>query len=180
MYTQPGEEDALIARIAAGLPGDYRAQRPAVPGGQTAPLLADAGHGVQLSVRRLGDGWVVASARTGCTTPARQPDPAGAAPAGDAVTAVRSLMTTLGTTPEQLRQQTLPCPAGGNVVTITAISQPTSSGDLADRLTGHLPTDARPYTTTANRVAYCTADVSVIVAASDDATAITIRHTTSC
>jgi hypothetical protein len=180
MYTEPGAEDALIARITAGLPADYHPHRPAVPDGQTAPLLADAGHDVQLSVRRLGEGWIVASARTHCTTPTRQPDAVNPEPSGDAVTAAQDILSGLGAASARVRQQTLPCPSGGSIVTTTAISQPTTSGTLADRLAGHLPADAHPYPTTANRVAYRTAGVSIIVAASDDATAITVRHTTAC
>jgi hypothetical protein len=147
LYTQPGGEDILIARIAAGLPADYHPQRPAVPGGQAAPLVADAGHGVQLSVRRLGDGWVVATARTHCTAPARQPDTAAVASAGTptgALSTVSGILAALGASVGQMHSQTLPCPSGGSLVTITAISERTNSGDLAKRLASHLPPSRGP------------------------------------
>ncbi len=90
------------------------------------------------------------------------------------------ILTTLGASAGQMHRQTLPCPSGGSLVTITAISERTDSGNLAERLAGHLPAQARPYAATANRVAYRTGAVSVIVAASDDATAVTVRYTIAC
>jgi hypothetical protein len=177
LFVNPGDEDALLSRIAQRLPDDYHAQRPPPSDGSMAPLLADAGHGVDLSVRRLSAGWVVASARTRCTTPARQ-QPDNAAPPGGS-TAVQGLLSALGTRAAQIHQESVPC-AGGSVVTIAAISEPTTTGNLGDRLAARLPDGAHPYATTANRVAFRDGHASFIIGASDDATAITVRQTTGC
>jgi hypothetical protein len=177
LFVSPGDEDALLSRIAEGLPAEYHAQRPPASDGTMAPLLADAGHGVELSVRRLSAGWVVPSARTHCTTSARQ-QPDNAAPPGGS-TAMQGLLSALGTRAAQIRQESVPC-AGGSIATIAAISQPTTTGNLADRLAARLPDGAHPYATTANRVAFRDGRASFIVAASDDATAITVRQTTGC
>jgi hypothetical protein len=179
LYTDPGSEGALVDRIAARLPAGYHTQRPAAPVGQVAPLLADAGHGVQLAVRRLGEGWVVASAHTGCTSDTGS-HPLGGSP-NDAGTAEGSrLLSTLGTRASQTRQEVLACPTGGNLATVTEISGPASTDHLLDRLATHLPPHSHVYAATVNRVAYHDGPDSVVVAASDDATAITVRHTTPC
>jgi hypothetical protein len=178
MYTDPGSEDALISRIASRLPTDYHPHRPTVPAGHVAPLLADVGHGVQLAVRRLGEGWVVASARTGCTSDTAA-KPTADSP-NDATATVTGLLSTLGTRAAETRQQILACPTGGSLVTIAEISEPTATDHLRDRLAGHIPAHAHVYAATVNRVAYHDGPHSLIIAASDDATEITIRHTTSC
>jgi hypothetical protein len=179
MYTDPGSEDALVSRIASRLPTEYHAHRPTVPAGQIAPLLADVGHGVQLAVRRLGEGWVVASARTGCTSDAGSQPAAGSRNDTSAAT-ITALLSTLGTRAAEAHQQILACPAGGSLVTLTEISEPTATDHLLDRLAAHIPAKAHVYAASVNRVAYHDGPSSVIIAASDDATEITIRHTTRC
>jgi hypothetical protein len=68
LYTARGEEDTLITRITQALPAGYRASRQAASPGQAAPMTADAGRNVHLSVRQAGYGWITATAATGCTT----------------------------------------------------------------------------------------------------------------
>jgi hypothetical protein len=152
---------------------------PRCPTDKVAALIADARHGVQLAVRRLGEGWVVASARTGCTSPAGS-QPTEDAPNDAGTATATSLLSTLGTRAIQTRQEILACPAGGNLVTVTEISKPTTTDHLLDRLAAHIPANTHVYAATVNRVAYHDGPDSVIVAASDDATAITVRHTTTC
>jgi hypothetical protein len=178
MYTDPGSEDALISRIASRLPTDYHAHRPTVPAGQIAPLLADVGHSVQLAVHRIGEGWVVASARTACTSDTGAQPPIDSP--NDATATVTALLSTLGTRVAGTRRQILACPTGGSLVTLAEISEPTVTDHLRDRLAGHIPANAHVYAATVNRVAYHDGPDSLVIAASDDATQITIRHTTSC
>jgi hypothetical protein len=61
------------------------------------------------------------------------------------------------------------------------ISQPTDSGKLATRLLAALPSGAREFITdSANRWAYRAGATSVVAAASDDSTLVTVRFTTTC
>ena len=64
LYVPVGEEEALIARIGTGLPASFAPRRGAGVGGRAAPLTTTAGGGVEVSVRHLGPGWVIARART--------------------------------------------------------------------------------------------------------------------
>jgi hypothetical protein len=178
LYLSPGNEDRLITGIAQRLPADYHPSREGAIAGGAAPLLAAAGHGVSLSVRQLGNGWVAAIASTGCTS-GGQPVDRAPAPADPAVSAVTDLLAGLHTRPTRLSEEGLPCP-GGQIATVSTVSQPTTAGNLADRLTapaGSTAFDAAG----ANRVAYRQGGTSVIVAASDDNTAVTVERTTvSC
>jgi hypothetical protein len=63
---------------------------------------------------------------------------------------------------------------------VAAVSRPTDSARLDQRLTT-VPAGAHRFAAgSANRVAYRDGPVSVVVAASDDSTAVTIQHTVSC
>ena len=70
--------------------------------------------------------------------------------------------------------------AAGNLVTLAALSRPTDAGNLADRLEDLVPAGARRFTSPSNRISYRDRGTSVIVAASDDNTAVTARYTTNC
>jgi hypothetical protein len=180
LYTEPGGEDALIGRIAAGLPAAYQASRGTPVGGNAAPLSATAGQRVQLSVRQLGEGWVTARATTGCTG-GRQPRAgAGDSSAGPAAGTINRLFAALGTGPAHVAQHTVACPAGGNLVTTAVVSRPAESTDLGSRLAPLLPAGARRFASPANRVSYRAGAVSVTVSASDDSTAVTARYTSGC
>src|SRR5438067_1406652 len=54
LYTDPGQEDALIGRIGTALPAGEHAHREAPTGGGPPPLTADLGNGLRLHVTRLG------------------------------------------------------------------------------------------------------------------------------
>ncbi|MGI5214396.1 hypothetical protein [Plantactinospora sp. CA-290183] len=180
LYTDPGSEDALISRIAAGLPSSYRVGRGGTAvSGNAAPLTASLG-GVQLSVRHLGPGWVTARARTGCTGGAQGSDGAGDASGGAAGETIDRLLSTLGASAGEAYRHSVDCPTGGQVVTLAVLSRPTGSAALAERLRGSVPAGARQFTSPSNRISYRQGPVSVIVAASDDSTAVTARHTTMC
>jgi hypothetical protein len=174
LYTDPGAEDGLITTIEQNLPGRYAVRRgPAVAG--VRPLHADLG-AVSLSVRRLSPGWLAVSARSRCSL-------AGTAPAAsttpDAGT-VTGLLATLGSRPARVTEQRLHC-AAGDIVTVSAVSEPTGADDLTDRLATVVPADARRFAARdANRITYRDGSTSVVIAASDDGTAITVQHTTAC
>ncbi len=125
---------------------------------------------MELIVSRISPGWVVAQARTGCTSGTA---PAEATTAPGASTA---LLTTLGTGPRRPRTMRSAAPAhdhrlGGHRCGRCLEPEP------ASRRPG--TPDATRVTTLSNRVAYRTTTVSVIVAASDDNTAITLQ-TSAC
>lgn len=178
LYVPVGEEDALISRLAAGLPPGYRAQRGPAVGSSAAPLTATVGPQVELSVRHLGPGWVIARARTGCSG-GRQPvaddvDPATAPGAEE----LRRVLSALGTRPAQTRQNALACPGG--LRTIAVISQHTNADDLTGRLATVVPESADRFRSPSNRVSFHEGRTSITVSASDDNTAVTITSTSGC
>jgi hypothetical protein len=208
LYTDPGQEGAVISRIEGGLPADLSPHREAAVGTNAAPLLADLGNGVQLSVRQLGDGWVIARAETTCHPAAKLPV-SRSSPAPDVSTSLTALLARLSTNPQTWRVDAVPCDpalntAGqgltstfpsattptpsaaesggtGQIVTTVVISQPTDSGKLSTRLLAALPSGAREFLTdSANRWAYRAGATSVVAAASDDSTLVTVRYTTTC
>jgi hypothetical protein len=177
MYTDPGSEDALIGRIAGRLPTNLHPQREAPVGGVAAALVADLGNGVRLAVRQLGEGWLTAAAETDCHPAAVLP--AASSPPPEVTAKLTRLLGHLGAAAARWETRTVFCPAG-LITTTVAISQPADTAYLARRLADALPAGAREFTTSAaNRWTYRDGDTSVIAAASDDATAITIRDTTS-
>ena len=178
LYTDPGGEDSLITAIALRLSTSYPVHRgPAVAG--VRPLQADLTGGVELSVRKLSEGWLSVTARTPCSLgAAATPAPAST---GDAAAAgITTLFARLGTQAASFSQHRLDCPNGA-IVTVAAVSQPVDSSRLGQRLTAVLPAGARLFASgESNRVAYRNGPTSVIVAATDDGTAITTQYTTSC
>ena len=177
-YLDPGREDALIGTIARQLPVADHPQRSASVAGGAAPLTATMPRGVTLMVHQLGDGWVVATASTGCVAGPPQPADPTAPAATPAATAIDDLLDTLGSRPASLHQIDLACP-GGHAVTVAAVSRATSSDRLPQRVA--VPAGARRFpVASANRVAYREGGTSVIVAGTDDGTAVTVEYTTGC
>lgn len=178
LYTDPGTADALITGIAQRLAGSYAVTRgPAVSG--VRPLVAGLAGGVELSVRSLGGGWLVVSARTGCSLGVQaaeaSPSAGGAATAG-----ITALFARLGTRPVSFSEHRLDCRSGA-IDTVAAVSGPVASGDLSSRLAAAVPAGVHPFAAGgSNRLAYRDGDVSVVVAASDDGTAVTSQYTTTC
>jgi hypothetical protein len=178
LYTSPGGEDALIGRIAAALPSTEHPARGSRIGAGAAPLSADLGGGVQLQVSEIDQGWVAASAKTGCRDAGRSRPAAGTPPAAVAA-AVTGLLAALGTAPASWHTDAVACPTG-RIVTVDALSRPTGSGNLPSRLTAQVPAGASRFSSVSNRLAWRTPTGSVIVAASDDGTHITVQQTTTC
>lgn len=176
LYTAPGAEDALIARIAGALPAADHARRASRTAGGAAPLTADPGSGVHLVVTEIDQGWVAAAAQTDCRT-GRTRAGAGTPPAA-ASAALTDLFATLGTGVSGWHTDSVAC-TGGRIVTVDAVSQATATGDLPHRLAGSVPAGARTFTSPSNRLAWLDQTTSVIVAASDDGTHITAQRTTT-
>lgn len=178
LYVDPGAEDALITGIEQRLPERYTTTRaPAVAG--VRALQAGSGAAITVSVRRLSPGWLGVSARSRCSlgTAGTAAPAAGAAVGADTLTA---LLQKLGTRPATITEQRVRCPTG-DIVTLAAISETTQTGALSSRLADTVPAGARVFRTgDANRVTYRDGPVSVIVAGSDDGTAVSAQHTTVC
>jgi hypothetical protein len=177
LYTNPGGEDALLTTIGQQLPSGYEVTRgPAIAGTRSLRATGEATVGV--SVQRLSPGWLTVIARSGCSLGKAAAPPAAAA--GPAVAALTDLLSHLGTSPATLTEQQVSC-AAGNIVTIAAISRPVDSSGLATRLAAAVPTGATRFASgDSNRVVYRTGTTSVIIAASDDGTAVTAQYTTLC
>jgi hypothetical protein len=172
LYTTRGAEETLITTIEQRLAGRYTTRRAAAVAGVRA-LEADVGT-VRLSVRRLSPGWLAVTARSGCSLGTVATGTPGDATPG--VTAVTAVLTAMGARPAGLTEQRLRCPAG-DIVTVSAVSGPVD----AERLDVAIPAGARRFTARdANRIAYRDGAVSMVVAATDDGTAVTVQHTTSC
>jgi hypothetical protein len=177
LYLDPGGEDGLIGAVAGGLPSEYRRQRGTPSGGGAAPLTAEVGAAVTLTVAQLGDGWVRATAQSDCRTVG---SPSGPAPAGSAPAAIGALFASLGTTAAEVHATTLPCAGGGQAVTWAALSGPTDSARIPDRLAPTLPASARRFVSQANRLSWRDGHTSAVVAASDDGTHVTVQYTVDC
>jgi hypothetical protein len=177
-YVRAGDETAFITGVARRLPARYRPhQTTSVDAGEV--VTATAGRDVTLSIREISDGWIVAAAATGCTAgPPPSTDPT-APPGTPAATAITTLLARLGTHPVGVHRRTMGCVGGGTATTTAAISAATDSDRLPQRVP--IPAGAHPYPApSANRVAYRSGTSSVIVAGSDDGTAITVQYTTGC
>jgi hypothetical protein len=181
LYLDPGGEDGLIGAIDAGLPSEYQRRRGTPPGGGAAPLTAQVGASVTLTVAQLGEGWVRASAQSDCRTgPSAAPSTSDTPPA-----AVGQLLAALGTAPDTVQATALPCSVngragGGRTVTWSALSKPADTGQLPARLAPTLPPAARRFASPANRLPFRDGHDSGVVAAADDGTRITVQYTTDC
>ena len=175
LYVDPGGEDALIGAVGAALPSEYRQRRGTATGGAAAPLSAEVGGAVTLTVAQLGEGWVRATAQSDCRAGASPSTVAGSAPA-----ALAALLGTLGTAPDSVHASALPCANGGQTVTWAAVSGAADSARIQQRLAPTLPASARRFVTPANRLPWRDGHTSVVVAASDDGTHITVQYTVDC
>lgn len=178
LYTRPGEEDDVVTAMAQALSRSYAVRRGAAVSG-FRPLEADPAPGVRLSIRRLSQGWLVVSARTGCSL-GSAPSPAGEPVDPAARDAVTALLAGLGTRPASFTTHRLPC-ARGSITTVAAISEPADTADLPTRLAGVVPATSGLFDPgDSNLVVYREGPVSVTVAASDDGTSVTAQYTVAC
>jgi hypothetical protein len=66
------------------------------------------------------------------------------------------------------------------MVTWAALSGTADSGRIQQRLAPTLPTTARRFVSPANRLPWRDGHTSVVVAASDDGTHVTVQYTVDC
>jgi hypothetical protein len=121
LFVAPGAEPGLLDRIAAGLPGRYRAR---VRHGSSAlrTLSADAGNFVAVRGGIEAPGQVRVSADTGCRPvdrPVREPEAAGADRAP-----VQAVLGRLGLTATSWRTHAVPCASGGTLWTVEGVAGP--------------------------------------------------------
>jgi len=178
LYTDQGTEDALITAIEQRLPDRYATTRGQAAAGVRA-LRADLGAGATLAVRRLSPGWLTVSARSGCSLGAAT---APGAPTGSSagVAALTDLLRHLGTSPATVVESRLSCGTGA-ITTVSVTSAATDTASIDERLAEVVPKTARRFSAgQSNRLTYRDGPVSVIVAASDDGTAVSAQYTTTC
>lgn len=92
---------------------------------------------------------------------------------------IGGLLAALGTTPASWHTDAITCPTG-RIVTVDALSQATATDNLPARLAAQVPAGARTFTSSSNRLAWRDQTTSMIIAASDDGTHITVQRTTTC
>jgi hypothetical protein len=178
LYTDPGGEDAVIDHVAAALPAGEHPVRGAPSPSGISSLTADLGGGITLQVMAVGDGWLAATAETDCRTGGVDPPPAAPQPAS-LVDPVTQLLAALGTRPAGFHGETVTC-THGHITTLDAASAATVTGNLPSRLAALVPTGARQFRSTSNRLAWRQGATSMVVAASDDGSEIDVQRTTIC
>lgn len=177
LYTAAGSENALISRIASGLPASYDPSRANPLGSPVAPLSARPGTGVHLTVQVISDGWISATAQTDCRAgvPALPRSTAGAT----APSAVATVFTSLGAQTASWHTESVPCLTSAAAITTTdAVSTSIDSADLAKRLAAMAPRGADRFPTPSNRIAWRSGTTSTVISASDDGTHVTAQLTT--
>jgi hypothetical protein len=89
---------------------------------------------------------------------------------------VSQVLGALHTSAASWHTDTVSCP-GGRIVTVDALSAVTDPTNLPARLAGVPPADATRFGSPGNRLAWIEGSASVVVAASDDGTHITVQRT---
>jgi hypothetical protein len=177
LYMDPGHEGAVIDAIAASLPASRQPRRAAALGGGAASLDASLTDGATLQVIQIDSGWVSATARSGCRSAVPS---AKAAPTPTDAT-LTGLLTALGTAPATWRSTAVECTvSGGQIVTISTSSEPTSLDNAPARLAKLAPADATVFTSPSDRIAWRQGSVSTVIEAADDGTHLTAQRTTAC
>lgn len=176
LYTVPGGEGPVIAAIAATIPSGEQPHRSAALGGGAPSLDANLGGGATLQVIQLDQGWISATARSGCRAAA----PASAPPAPPGATAaLTTILGTLGSAPVGFHTDAIGC-ASGAIVTVSTASGPMNLANVHARLATLPPAGTTVFTSPSDRIAWREGSVSTVIAAADDGTHVTAQQTTSC
>jgi hypothetical protein len=116
---QPGNEDALLQRVAARLPGSYKTM---LSSRKPLTMTADAGFYVAINAAMVAPGVVQFVVDTGrCRSTGDIPASATSADT-DQSAAVREILARLGTSPLSIHRYAIPCSNGGELSTVEAFS----------------------------------------------------------
>jgi hypothetical protein len=179
LYMDPSSEDSVIAAIVASLPAS---ERPRGPQLGSALIDVSLANGTTLQVGHIDAGWLAATARSGC----RSAGPSAVAPSAMATPAptdgtLTGLLTALGTAPAAWRSTTVECTgSGGQIVTVSASSAPTSLDNIRVRLAKLVPAGITAFTSPSDRIAWRQGSISTVIEAADDGTHLTAQRTTVC
>jgi hypothetical protein len=145
----PGDEEALIRRVAQHLPAAYNAM---LSNRKPVTMTADAGFFVGLSGSVAGAGQVQFVVDTGsCRSIGDIPAEATTA-SPDQAAAVRGLLAQLGGSPLSVHRYAVPCPDGGQLSTVEAFADTTPKAPPESTLAA-IP-DAKPVVTMDTLYAY--------------------------
>ncbi len=123
LYTAAGTERALLDRLAAALPADFRARIPRPIGSAAPALRAEAADFVVLRGQQAGPGEVRVEAEAGCRTGSDLGVPAlGPAPTPAEHGQLAAVLRALGAREPRWYAYQAPCPGGGVVRTVEAES----------------------------------------------------------
>jgi hypothetical protein len=181
LYVTPGQEGALLTRLAQRLTAeDLSVRHVASPGSSAGALAGGTGPGsaVTLSVQPLGAGWLRVSAQTGC----RRQATVGLFDApldGTGRAHLDTIFQQLHVTPGGWHTYQLTCPEGGDAVTVAAESAPhTATAPLTGLAATADPADVVDSRT--DRLVLRSGDTSTVVGVSDDDDRYTAEYTTGC
>lgn len=170
LFTPPGTEGDLLARIVAGLPPGYGAEG---PDATARGMYADAGNYVAVRGDPGDPGEVRVRFSTGCR-PGTDPSLSAVALDQSGREPVRRALDLLGVAADQWRAYVAPCPGGGQARTVSARA-PATGAALTAALAKH---PGSTVLADPARFAYREGPVGVAVRTTDNALAITA--TTGC
>jgi hypothetical protein len=180
LYTTAGSERALLDRLAAALPADFRARVPRPIGSASPALRADAGDFVALRGGLSGPGEVRVEAEAGCRTGSDLGAPAlGSSPAAAERAPVESVLRALHAPSPTWRAYQVPCPGGGAVRTVEADSATTASPGPLPAALKAVAGGAVVVLSQPQKYAYRVGATAVAVRAQEGAITVTAT-TTSC
>jgi hypothetical protein len=155
---QPGNEEALLQRVAARLPRSYNAE---LSHRKPLTMTADAGFFVGVNGATVGQGVVQFVVDTGsCRSTGDIPvSPTSASPSQSV--SVRDVLTRLGASPLSIRRYAVPCPNGGELSTVEAFTD-ANPGTPPEAKLSSVPA-ATPVVTTDTLYAYTVARSQIAV-----------------
>jgi hypothetical protein len=127
----PGNEDALLQRVAARLPGSYNAE---LSHRKPLTLTADAGFFVGVNGATVGSGVVQFVVDTGSCRSTGDVPVASTSASPQESTAVRDVLNQLGGSPLSIRRYAVPCPNGGELSTVDAFTDVSPNTPPATKL----------------------------------------------
>ncbi|WP_239082166.1 hypothetical protein [Actinoplanes teichomyceticus] len=128
LYVPQGQAEAALDRVAAALPGGWRAGVVPTRAGARLSLFADAGDFIAIEAQAGADDQVLTlSADTGCRPVGPGRDGGGPEPGPEPATLAETVAALGGPAGPAVAVQSVPCPAGGVAATYRATAG--ASGD---------------------------------------------------